>query len=86
VEKIQTDDAIEIDNQEETVRGTGGVGSSDLAPKRLITCEELNVKMCFLNPDPQENSYFDEEDIHTQARLRDEGTMLCSAMIAAIQM
>jgi len=42
--------------------------------------------MCFLNPDPQYNSYFDEEDIHTHASLRDEITMLSSAMIAAIQM
>jgi len=42
--------------------------------------------MCFLNPDPQDNSYFDKEDIHTHASLRDEITMLSSAMIAAIQM
>jgi len=49
-------------------------------------CEELKVKMCFLNPDPQDNSYFDEVDIHTHTRLRDEITMLSSAMIAAIQM
>jgi len=42
--------------------------------------------MCCLNPDPQENRYFDKEDIHTHASLRDEVTMLSSAMIAAIQM
>jgi len=42
--------------------------------------------MCFLNPDPQDNSYFDEEDIHTHASLRDEITMLSSAIIAVIQM
>jgi len=42
--------------------------------------------MCFINPDPQDNSYFDEEDIHTHASVRDEITMLSSAMIAAIQM
>ena len=86
VEKIQTDEAMEIDNLEDRDRGTQGFGSTDIGPKRLITCEELKVKMCFLNRDPQENSYFDEEDIHTHASLRDEITMLSSTMIAAIQM
>jgi len=42
--------------------------------------------MCFPNPDPQDNLYFDEEDIHPHASLREEITMLSSAMIAAIQM
>jgi len=86
VEKIQTHEAMEIDNLNDTGRGTQGFGSSDLGPKRLIACEELKVKMCFLNPDPQDNSYFDEEDIHTHSSLRDEITMLSNAMIAAIQM
>jgi len=84
VEKIQTHDAMEIDNLEDTERGTWGFGSSDIAPKRLITCEEPIVKMCFLNADPQDNSYFYEEDNDTHASLRDEVTMLSSAMIAAI--
>jgi len=39
-----------------------------------------------VNPDPQDNSYFDEEDIHTHSSLRDEIRMLSSAMIPAIQM
>jgi len=86
VEKIQTHDAMEIDNLDDTERRTQGFGSSDLDPKRLIVCEELKVKMCFLNLDPQGNSYFDEEDIHTHSSLRDEITMLSSTMIAAIQM
>jgi len=86
VETIQTHDAMEINILEDTERGTEGFGSSDLGPKRLIACEELKVKMCFQNPDPQDNSYFDEEDIHTHSSLRDEITMLSSAMIAAIQM
>jgi len=86
VEKIQTHDAMEIDNLEDTDRGTQGFGSTDIGPKRVITCEELKVKMCFLNPDPQDNSYFDKEDIHTHASLRDEIRMLFSPMIAAIQM
>jgi len=86
LENIQTHDAMEIDNLDNTERGTQGFGSSDLGPKRLIACEELKVKMSFLNPDPQENSNFDEEDIHTHSSLRDEITMLSSAMIAAIQM
>jgi len=77
---------MEIHNVENTDRGTEGLGSSDIRPQRLIMCEELNVKMYFLNPDPRENSYFDEEDIHTCASRPDEITMLSSAMIAAIQM
>jgi len=86
VAKIQTHDAMEINKLEDTERGTQGFGSSNITPKRLITCEELKVKMCFLNPDPRDNSYFDEEDIHTHASLQDEVTMLSSPMIAAIQM
>jgi len=86
VEKIQTHDAMKIDNLEDTARGTKGFGSTDIGPKRLITCEELKVKMCFLNPDPQDNSYFDKENIHTHASLRDEITRLSSAMIATLQM
>jgi len=86
VEKIQIHDAMEIDNLEDTDSGTQGFGSSDIGPKRVITCEELKVKMCLQNPDPQDNSYFDEEDIYTYASRQDEITMLSSAMVAAIQM
>ena len=86
VEKIQTHNAMEIDNLEDTERGTRGFGLSDIGPKRLIMCEELKVKMRFLNPDQQNNSYFDEEDIHTHWSPGDELTMLSSAMSAAIQM
>jgi len=67
---------MEIDNLEDMERGNRGFGSSDIGLKRLIMCEELKVKMCFLNPDPQDNSYFDEDDIHTHSSLRDEITML----------
>jgi len=77
---------MEIDNMEDTDRGTQGFRSTDIGPKRLIPCDELKVKMSFLNPDPQDNSYLDKEDIHTHASLRDEISMLSSAMIAAIQM
>jgi len=77
---------MEIDNLEEIESGSRGSGLSDICPKRLITCQELKVKMCFLNPNPQDNTDFDEEDIHIPASLRDEVTMLSSAMIAAIQM
>jgi len=38
VEKIQTHDAMEIDNLEDTDRGTEGFGSTDIGRKRLITC------------------------------------------------
>jgi len=86
VEKMPTHDAMRIDNLEDTERRTWGFGSSNFGPKRLITCQELKGKMCFLNPDPHDNSYFDKEDIHTQSSLGDEITMLSSAMIPAIQM
>ena len=42
--------------------------------------------MCFLHPDPQNNKYYDKEDIYTHPDLTKEVTMLSSAMIAAIQM
>jgi len=77
---------MQIDNLEDTERGIREFGSRDIGPKRLLMCEELKVKMCFLNPDQRDNSYFDEGDIHTHRSLRDEITMLSSAMIAAIQM
>jgi len=77
---------MEIDNLEDTERRTPGFGSRDIGLKRLITCEEQKVNLCFLNPDPQDNSYFDEEDIDTHSSLRDEITMLSSAMITAIEM
>ena len=86
VENIQTHHAIDIDNLEDKESRTQGFGSSDIGPKRVITCEELKVKMCFLNPDPQDNSYFDQEEIHTHSRLRDEIMMLSTALITAIQM
>jgi len=56
---------MEIDNLDDTARGTEGFDSSDLGPKRFIACEELKIKMCFVNPDPEDNPYFDEEDIYT---------------------
>jgi len=86
VETIQIHDAMEIDNLENTDSGTQGFGSSDLGPELPIRCEDLKVKMSFLNSDPGDNSYFDEEDIHTHTSLRDEITMLSSAIIAALQM
>jgi len=69
VENSQTHDALEIHNLDDTESGAQGSGPSDLGPKWLIRCEEPKVKMCFLNPDPQHNSYFDEEDIHTHSSL-----------------
>ena len=83
---IQTHDTMEINNLEDTERGNKGFGSSNIGPTQLIMCEELQVKMCFLSPDLQDNSYFDEEDIQTHGSLRDEIAMLSSAMITAIQM
>jgi len=77
---------MEIDNLEDTDRGTQGFTSSHIGPKRVILCKELKVKMCFQNPDPRDYIYFDEEDLHTHNGLRDEIMMPSIAMIAAIQM
>ena len=86
VEIIQTPDAMEIDNLDNMERGAQGFVSSYVGPQPLIPCEELKVKICLLNPDPQDSSHFDEEDIRTHNSLLDEITMLSSPMIAAIQM
>jgi len=76
---------MDINNLEDTERATPGFGSGDIGLKLLFMCEELEVNMCFLNPDPRDNSYFDEEDSHTHTSLQDEISMLSSSMIAAIQ-
>ena len=85
VERIQTREAITVEELVETERETQGFGSSDIGPKRLITAEEHKIMMCFLHPDPRNNSYYDKEAIHTHADLTQEVTMLSSAMIAAVQ-
>ena len=86
VEKIQQDEAMEIDELDETERGTEGFGSPDLGLKRLITTKETKVTMCFLNPNPEYNEYLDDEDIERNPRLRQEGVMLSNAIIAAVHM
>jgi len=63
VEKIETQDAMEIDNLDNMERGTQRFGSSDIGPRQLIMSEELNVQMGFLNSDLHDKSYFDEKDI-----------------------
>jgi len=79
-------DVMAIDNLDNTEWGTQGFGSSDIGLQQLIKSEELDVRMCFLNPSPQDNSYFDEEDIHTHSSLRDEIIMPSSTMIVVVQM
>ena len=53
VERIPLDEAMEIDELDETERGMKGFGSTDAGPKRLITTKETKVRMCFLNPNPE---------------------------------
>ena len=84
VERIQLDEAMEIDDKNETERGTKGFSSTDLGPKRLITTKETKISMCFLNPNPEYNEYLDDEDIETNPRLRQEIVMLSNTIIAAI--
>ena len=75
-----------VDKLGETERGTQGFGSTDLGPKRLITSKEHKIMMCFLHPDPRNNTFHDEEDILTHADMTREVTMLLNAIIAAVQM
>ena len=42
--------------------------------------------MCSLHPDPTNNTFYDEEDILTQADMTKEVTLLSKAIIAAVQM
>ena len=74
---------MDIDELDETERGTEGFGSTDLGPKRLITTKERKITMCFLNPNPEYNEYLDDEDFKTNPRLQEEVVMLSNAIIAA---
>ena len=42
--------------------------------------------MCYLHPDPRNNTFYDEEDIRTHADMTREVTLLSNAIIAAVQM
>ena len=84
VEKIQLDEAMEIDELDETERGMEGFGSTDLGPKRLITTKESKITICYLHPNSEYNEYLDNEDIETNPRLRQEVVMLSNAIIAAV--
>ena len=70
----------------ETEPCTKGFGSSDIGPKRLITKEEHQIIICFVHPNPRNNTYYDKEDIHTYSDLTQEVTMLSTAVLAALQM
>ena len=86
VERIQTNESMVVDELVETERRTQGFGSTDLGPKRLITSKEHKIMMCFLHPDPRNNTFYDEEDILTHADMTREVTLLSNARIAAVQM
>ena len=86
VQKGHLDEAMEIDELDETERGTEGFGSTDLGPKRLITTKETKITMCFLNPNPEYNEYLDDEDIEMNPRQRQEVVILSNAIIAAVHM
>ena len=86
VEKIQTSKAVVVDKLVETERGAQGFGSTDLGPKRLITSKAHKIMICFLHPDPRNNTFYDEEDILAHADMTREVTLLSNAIIAAVQM
>ena len=86
VERMQTSEAVVVDKLVETERGTQGFGSTDLGPKRLITSKDHKIMMCFLHPDPRNNTFYDEDDILTHADKTSGVTLLSKAIIAAVQM
>ena len=86
VERIQTSEAVGVEELVETERGTQGFGSTDLGPKWLITTKEHKIMMCFLHTDPRNNTVYDEEDILTHADMTREVTVLSNTIIAAVQM
>lgn len=86
VERIQTSKAIAVDQLVETKRGTNGFRFSNIGPKRSITKEEDQVTICYLNPDPRNNTYYDNQDTYTHPDPTQEVTMLSSEMVAAIPM
>ena len=75
-----------VDKLVERERGTQGFASTDFGPNRLITSKEQKIMMCFLHPDPRNNTLYDEEDILTHADVKREVTLLSNAIIAAVQM
>ena len=86
VERIQPSEAVVVDKLFETASETQGFGSTDLGPKRLITSKEHKIMMCFLHPDPRNNTIYEGEDILTHADMTREVTMLSNAIIAAVPM
>ena len=86
VERNKTSEAVVVDILVETERGTQGFGSTDLGPKCLITSKEHKIMICFLHPDPRNNTFYNEEDILTHTDMTREVTLLSNAIIAAVQM
>ena len=86
VERIQTSKAVVVEKLVQTQRRTQGFGSTDLSPKCSITSTEHKLMMCFLHPDPSNNTFYDKEDIRMHAHMTREVTMLSNTIIAAVQM
>ena len=85
VERIQTSEAIVVDQLEKTEHGTKGFHLGDIVSKRLITSEARRVMICILHPDPSNNTYYDKEDIDQDPDLTPQVTRLSSEMVVAIQ-
>ena len=56
VEMIQTSEVVVVEELVETERGTQGFGSTDLGPKHLISGKEHKIMMCFVHPEPRNNT------------------------------
>jgi len=81
IEKVADADAMEVDDLGMTERGQMGFGSSDMNPKRSITANEEEVKICFLHTDTIKNEFFSAADLGYHPRLMKERQMLSSAQV-----
>jgi len=86
IEKINTSDMMEVDELELTERADSGFGSTDMSPKRTIAITNAQPMICFLQADPNNNEYFDAEDIGNHPRLRQEHVLMSSAIISQVEM
>jgi len=84
IEKIDMSDAMEVDELEDTIRGDGGFGSTDLSPKRLVQAMDTPPMVCMLQANHIENEFFGQEDINNHLRLLLEQVMVSSLTISKI--
>ena len=84
IEKIDMSEPMEVDELEDTIRGKGGFGSTDLSPKRLVQAMDTPPVLCILQANHVDNEFFGQEDINNHPRLLHEQVMVSSMTISKI--